>query len=165
MRRLGLVLVCLGALVAAGFAGAVISGHTGGTATPTTTVTLVPPSTTATTVPHASVKVLVANGTTQSGAAAHVTQALQAQGWATAPPTNTTSPAPSTGIYFGPGQQPAAAIIAAELGAAPAAVQPLSPSIPVATTTGMDVVVVIGPDLPAQAAATTAPAGGLTPVT
>jgi len=149
MRRLGIFAGFLALLVAAGFAGALFSGHLNQNGSPQTVVTTTSssPSTTTTTLPHASVKVLVANGTQQNGAAAQLTQVLQAQGWSMSTPTNTTAQASSSTVYFAPTRQPEAAIIASEIGVSPSAVQPLTATAPVTGTTGIDVVVVIGPDL------------------
>ena len=59
-----------------------------------------------------------------------------------------------------PSQQQAAEEVASELGVAKTSVQPLSSSVPVASVSGNDVVVVVGPDLagngfPATTASTT----------
>jgi hypothetical protein len=120
-------------------------------ATPAVTTTAPPPSaastTTTTTVPHGSVKVLVANGTTEPNVAAHFTAQLQSAGWAMQPAADTTAPATTSNVYYAAGQQAAANEIASALGLKPSAVQPLTTSVPVSGTTGVDVVVVIGPDL------------------
>jgi hypothetical protein len=160
MRRLGLFAVFLVALVAAGFAGALFSGHLNQNNNTQTVVTTrsTALSATTTTLPHASIKVLVANGTQQNGAAAHLTQVLQAQGWSMSTPTNTISQASATTVYYAPTKQPEAALIASELGVNPSAVQPLTVTAPLAGTTGIDVVVVIGPDLASRE-------GTLTPAT
>src|ERR1019366_6915910 len=160
MRRLGIFAVFVVSLVVSGLAGALFSGHLnqhGNTQTVVTTSST-SLSTTTTALPHASVKVLVANGTQQSGAAAHLTQVLQAQGWSMSTPINTTSQASTTTVYYAPTKQPEAALIASELGVNPSAVQPLTVTAPVTGTTGIDVVVVIGPDLASRA-------GTLTPAT
>ena len=109
-------------------------------------------------MPHASVKVLVANGTQEPNAAGHFSQQLQEQGWNTAVPQNTTSAASSTTIYYTPSQQQAALLVASELRVPMTAVQSMSAAVPVANTTGVDVVVVIGSDLAGTGfPATTAP--------
>jgi hypothetical protein len=160
MRRPGLVALCLVALVAAGFAGALFSGHLnqGSTTQPVATTPSTVLSTTTTSFPHASVKVLVANGTQQNGAAARFTQVLQAQGWSMSTPTNTSSPASATTVYYAPTKQPEAVLIASELGLNSSVVQPLTTAAPVAGTTGIDVVVVIGTNLASRP-------GTLTPAT
>jgi LytR cell envelope-related transcriptional attenuator len=106
-----------------------------------------PASTTPSTLAHAKVTVLVANGTQEPNAAAHFSEQLQQQGWNVAVPTNTTSAAPTTAIYYVPSQQPAAALIASELQVPMTGVQPMSAIVPVPNPTGIDVVVVIGADL------------------
>ena len=66
------------------------------------------------------------------------------------PPTDTTTPVNVTNVYYAAGEQGAASSIAASLGIKPTAVLPLTSSVPVSGTTGVDVVVVIGPDLAGQ---------------
>lgn len=108
------------------------------------------PATTTTTVVRSSVAVLVANGTSAANVAAHYTNQLQTQGWSMKPPTDTTTPVNVTNVYYAAGEQGAAMSIAASLSIKPAAVLPLTSSVPVSGTTGVDVVVVIGPDLAGQ---------------
>ena len=115
---------------------------------PVSTTTTVPPPTT-TTVPHASVTVVVANGTTEPNVASHYTRQLQSQGWSVSPPAGNTV-APVTAVYYAPGQQGSAAVVASELGISPTTVQPLTTAASVPGTAGMDVVVIIGPDLAGQ---------------
>ena len=146
-RRIGLAFLGLVALAVAGYVGSVVGPHFKTTSSSGTTTTTAPASTTTSTVPHSTVKVLVANGTSEANAAAHFAQQLQQQGWNVAQPTNTTTPATATTIYYAPSQQQAAEEIATELGVAKTSVQPLSTSVPVASAGGNDVVVVIGPDL------------------
>lgn len=128
----------------------------------TTTTSTVPPkhhrtvpTTTTTTVPHASVHVEVANGTTTSGAAAFYTQKLQAQGWSTMAPVDTTSSVNASAVYYAAGQQSSAEVIAGFLGLAPSSVQPLTTSVPVSQTSGVDVLVVVGPNLASSVSTTT----------
>ncbi len=125
------------------------SGHAGGHATSTTTST----------VPHSSVAVLVANGTTVNNAAANYSQALSAQGWNTLPPVDTTSTVAASAVYYAQGQQAAAQEVAQTLGLTASAVKPLTTSVPVSSTTGADVVVVIGPDLANKTPSTSASNG------
>ena len=158
-RRIGIIIAVIVALVLAGYIGSVVGPHfkSGSTSATTTTVRL-PPTTTTSTVAHASVKVLVANGTQQANTAGHFAQLLQQQGWNVGTPTNSTSSAATTGVYFAPSKQQSAALIASEIGAPATAVQPLSATIPVANAAGIDVVVVIGADLAGTGfPATTAP--------
>jgi hypothetical protein len=155
-----IVVASLGALALAGYVGSVVGPHFKTTsASPTTSTAPHLPSTTST-VAHSSVKVLVANGTQQPNAAAHFTQQLQQQGWNVAVPKNTTSAASTTTIYYGPGWQPSAVLIASGLGVPATAVQAMSGTTPLANITGLDVVVVIGSDLAGNGfPATTAPPG------
>jgi hypothetical protein len=152
------------ALALAGYVGSVVGPRfkTASTA-PTTSPSTLPHSTTTSTVPHSSVKVLVANGTQEPNAAGHFSQQLQQQGWNVAVPRNTTSAASSTTVYYAPSKQQAAVAIASELGVPTSAVQAMTTAVPVSSSTGDDVVVVIGSDLagtgfPATTPATTAPA-------
>ncbi len=158
--RLAIALVGLVALVLAGYVGSVVGPHFTTSSTPATTSTVTPPpSTTTSTIPHASVKVLVVNGTQASNAAGHFAQLLGQQGWTIAPPQNATSAATATTIYYAPSKEQAASIIAAELGVATTAVQPMTAAVPVANAAGLDVIVVIGPDLAGSGfPATTVPA-------
>jgi LytR cell envelope-related transcriptional attenuator len=104
----------------------------------------------ATGVPHSQVRTLVANGTSTAGAAATFTTLLKNQGWGTLSPADTTSPVTSSTIYYAPGQVDAANTIAAELGLATTNVKALTSSVPVSSTSGVDVLVVVGPDLANQ---------------
>jgi hypothetical protein len=160
-RRFGIVVASVVALAVAGYIGSVLGPHFKSTAAPSTTTTTHPvAAATTSTVAHASVKVVVANGTQMANTAAHFTQQLQLQGWNVGSPQNSTSSATTTAIYYAPNKQPAAALIASEIGAPATAVQPLGASPPVASTTGVDVVVVIGADLAGNGfPATTAPSG------
>jgi hypothetical protein len=147
-RRLGLALGGLVALALAGFVGSLVGPHFASTSTSTPTAPSTrPPATTTSTVSHASVKVLVENGTQEPNAAGHFTQQLQQQGWNVAVPKNAASPASTTTVYYAPSQQPAAMLVASELGVPATAVQLLSPSVSVANASGLDVLVVIGADL------------------
>ena len=158
-RRIGIAIACLGALVVAGYVGSVVGPHFKSASTSSTTTTpLHPASTTTSTVAHSTVKILVANGTQEPNAGAHFSQLLQQQGWSVSVPVNTTSAASTTTIYYIPSEQPAAALVASALGVPATAVQPLTASTPVANVAGLDVVVVIGPDLAANGfPATTVP--------
>jgi len=105
-------------------------------------------ATTTTTIPHVTVKVQVANGTTAPTAAAYYTARLQTQTWSTLAPEDTTTPYSGTSVvYYASGQKAAAQEIAAFLGIPPTGVKPLTSSVPVSSTTGVDVLVVLGPDL------------------
>jgi LytR cell envelope-related transcriptional attenuator len=148
------------ALVIAGFAGAISGGHLGqnsGTAPIASTTSSSNTTTTTTTITRLSVKVQVANGTHQNGVAVHLTQVLQAQGWSMSTPANTNSPVLTTTVYYAPTMQRAAILIGGELGVSPSAVQPLTVGTPVAAVSGIDVLVVVGPDLASRAGTLTPP--------
>ena len=70
-------------------------------------------------------------------------------------PTNTTAAATSTTVYYAPTEQPQGVEVASELGLKSTVVQPLTIAAPVTGTAGIDVIVVIGPDLASQAATVT----------
>ncbi|HEX3461990.1 MAG TPA: LytR C-terminal domain-containing protein [Acidimicrobiales bacterium] len=159
-RRFGIIVASVVALAVAGYIGSVLGPHFKGSSTPTTTtVTTLAPAATTSTVAHATVKVVVANGTQMANTAAHFTQLLQQQGWNVGSPQNSSTSATTTTIYYAQAKQPSAAIIASEIGAPATALQPLGASTPVANTTGVDVVVVIGADLAGQGFPATTAAG------
>jgi hypothetical protein len=165
--RIGIAIGCVVALAAAGYVGSVVGPHFKSASTSSTSTTSTrPQSTTTSTLAHASVKVLVANGTQEANTAAHFTQQLQQQGWNVGTPTNSTSPATTTSVYYGVFWQQSAIQIATELGAPATAVKPLTSAVPVPNATGYDVVVVIGSDLAGTGfPATTAPAVGASTTT
>jgi LytR cell envelope-related transcriptional attenuator len=149
-RRLGIAVLVVVALAVAGYVGSVVGPHfksNGGPTSATTTTSAHPSSTTTSTTPHATVKVLVANGTQEPNTAAHFSQILQQQGWDVQTPTNTTTPAATTTVYYAAFWPESAKQIATELGVPVTSTQPLTSSVPVADTSGIDVVVVIGSDL------------------
>jgi len=128
----------------------------GDAVTPTTTTTTTSPSktsptTTTTTVPHSSVSVVVANATQTNNLAGHYTTVLAAQGWAMKAALDASTTEASSAVYYAAGQQASAEAVATTLGLKPAAVQPFSAAVPVAGASAVDVVVVIGADLVAQA--------------
>jgi hypothetical protein len=125
------------------------------TSTPSTTA---PPATTTTTAaarPPAQVKALAANGTKTSGAANKVADTLRKAGYNVLAPTNATTSAQSSSVYYVPGFLSEAGAVAAALGLAPTAVMPLPTPSPVANMNGAEVVVVVGPDLAGQGAPAT----------
>ena len=97
--------------------------------------------------PANEVRVLVANGTGVAGAASRVRDSLvAASGYGTLTPTNTTSTADATIIYYAPGYELDARQIAKTLNAAPEAVGPVPAEVPVGDLLEADVLVVIGLD-------------------
>lgn len=117
-------------------------------ATTTTTTPAAGTTTTSTTAaaPNPAVKVLVANGGAVNGAAGFFASKLQAAGWTTLTPTNAT-PVTASGVYYATGQQASAAEVASEVGLASSAVHPIATAPPVQGTTGVGVLLVVGPDL------------------
>jgi hypothetical protein len=81
-------------------------------------------------------------------------------------PTNSTAPAATTTVYYAVFWPSSAHEIATELGVPATSVQPLTPSVPVANTSGIEVVVVIGSDLAGNGfPATTVPTNATTATT
>jgi len=66
-------------------------------------------------------------------------------------PTNATSSETTSAVYYAAGMQQPAAAIASAIGVKPAQVLPITTAVPVSSTTGMDVVVIVGQDLAAAA--------------
>lgn len=126
-----------------------------------TTTTTGPTTTTTTTVPavaHSAIKVLVANGTTTAHGASEVRTWLGSHGFYTAafPAYDTTVPQPDDAVYFvGNGTRTMAVEVAEALTLGPSAVVAPGATPPVPTTTGADVVVVLGNDLASRADAGT----------
>jgi len=131
-------------------------------ATPTTSPNITFPTTSTSLGGHApaSVKVLVANGTGTAGAASRVVPPLTAAGYNVLAPTDATKTAKANTrqsvVYFTPGYDLDAKIIATHLTLQLSAVQALPTTAPVANTQGANVVVVVGPDLAGASSGTTA---------
>ncbi len=144
---IGVVLVILVAFVAGAFLmlRSTKPGRPG--AGPTTTT--VPASsqshgpTTTTVVVKSKVRVQVANGTTVTGLARNFTQQLLTYGWDTLPQANGPH-VNSTIIYFNPGFESSARMIAAELKFPSSSVRPLNGGSPVAGAASDDVIVLLG---------------------
>jgi len=96
-----------------------------------------------------SVIVLVANGTTTKGLAGKLGSKLTASGYDVLSPTNSTSPASASAIYYQTGYQGDAEAIATAAGISSSATQQIGPSSspPVASVGKAVVVVVVGPDI------------------
>jgi hypothetical protein len=141
----------------------------GGTDT-TTTVKRNDSSTTTTSVPQphdpATVKVLVLNGSGKSGIAKAGADQLKAANYTTLDPANasTANAITTSVVYFQPGYDGDAQQIAAKLGLAPTAAQPLPtpPPAEVGDPKDANVVVLIGTDAPVAGGAG---AGGTTATT
>ncbi len=137
-----------------------------------TTTTLVPgraaahghqsSTTTSTTVPPASIHVLVANATTVNGVAGSTTQFLASKGFGTLTATNALLKVTASEIFTVGGATADTQAVAAALSLPASSIEPAAAAAPVASTTGANVVVIVGPDLAARfapGATTTTPAG------
>ncbi|HET6809501.1 MAG TPA: LytR C-terminal domain-containing protein [Acidimicrobiales bacterium] len=128
------------------------SGSTPAAVSSTTTTTAPAGSTTTTTQALAthspsSVKVLVVNGTSVAGVAGKLKTKLAAGGYDLLAPTNTTSPARASAVYYQTGYQGDAQAVASAAGLGASTLQAMPSQLPVASTSGAQVIVVIGPDL------------------
>jgi hypothetical protein len=120
------------------------------------------PTTTTTTVALASIHVLVANATETNGVAGAVTQFLASKGFATLTAVNALVKVTSSEIFTVGGATADTSVVASALNLPAASIEPAAQGAPVSSTTGANVVVIVGPDLAtrfAPGAATTAPAG------
>jgi predicted transcriptional regulator len=90
---------------------------------------------------------LTANGTSITGLAGGASTYLRSRGFVTVPVTNATTKVTTTQVYAAAGQQGAATAVVNALGLSSNAIQPASAVAPVASTSGANVVVVVGPDL------------------
>ncbi len=125
---------------------------------PTTTTTHPATTTTLPVVPHQSIKVLVANGTSTAHGASEVRVWLGNHDFDTSafPPYNTTTPETADAVYVvNGGTIPMANVVAAALTLGTSVIQPAGSKPPVPTTTGADIVVVLGTDLATRADAGT----------
>jgi len=122
-------------------------------ASPTPEITVCPPTATTITVPvrnPSDVKVLPANGTAISGAGLATFNRLKAAAYNVLAASNTTNPSTTSNVFFNPGFEREARVVAQLLGLPDSAVQPMPTPPPVGDTRGADVIVVIGPDLAKQ---------------
>jgi hypothetical protein len=103
---------------------------------------------TSTTVPPSAIHVLVANATLTNGVAGAVTTFLGSKGFATLTATNALLKATASEI-FTVGGTTAAEVhsVAVALNLPATAIEPAASAAPVASTTGANVVVIVGPDL------------------
>jgi hypothetical protein len=119
------------------------------TSTTTTTRSSTTTSTTRAVATHSpsSVKVLVANGTSVAGLAGKMKTKLAPGGYDLLAPTNTTSAARASAVYYASGYQGDAQAVAAAAGLGTGTLQALTSQLPVANSSGAEVIVVVGPDL------------------
>jgi hypothetical protein len=166
----------VGLIAVAALIGIILLHHNGSSATTvaargsTTTAPSHPSSTTGTTPsttsgplrPPSSVKVLVANGTVAGGAsggsqhlAGEVSTTLHGQGYDTLAAVNATQNVTASIVYFQPGYEKEAAVLAQSLGLPVSAVQSMPAQPPVPSLNGANILVVAGPDLVKSAGSTT----------
>jgi LytR cell envelope-related transcriptional attenuator len=112
-------------------------------------------TTTSTTHPPGSVPVLVANATSVSGAAAGVSNQLQAVGWSMLPPVNASARVTSSHVYYVAGREQEAASVASTLHLPSTSVAPYTTAAPISSIGTAEVVVVVGPDLARSGSTTT----------
>lgn len=125
------------------------------TTVPPTTTTVPPTTTTApASIPASSIRVLVANGTNSNGAASSVTSFLSGKGFATLRPANALTTVHASQVYPINNAVAAAQEVAAALGLPASSVQPNSTPVPVSSTAGATVVVIVGPDLLSRSSST-----------
>jgi len=155
LRGAGLLVVAviLGVILLRNGGGDPYSRAVRAVASPTPEVTVRPPTATTITVPVRSpgdVKVLPANGTTTSGAGTTIFTRLKGAGYNVLAASNSNSPATTSNVFFNPGFEREARVVAQLLGLPDSAVQPMPTPPPVSDTRGSDVIVVVGPDLAKQ---------------
>jgi hypothetical protein len=131
-------------------------------ATTTIPVDAIPIETTPTTLPYTAFKIQIANASKVAGSAGQLTTELQARGFIVQPALNSSEITPklnSTVVYFLPGSEEAAAVVASALGGVATATMPT----PIPTETGglgeATILILLGTDLagkplPAAAAVT-----------
>ncbi len=125
---------------------------------PTTSTTRPATTTTLPAVARSAIKVLVANGTTTAHGASEVRKWLGNLGFDSSafPPYDTTVPQSDDAVYFvGKGTRTMALEVAEALTLGSSVIVAPGATPPVATTTGADVVVVLGNDLASRADAGT----------
>jgi LytR cell envelope-related transcriptional attenuator len=120
-------------------------GATGGEGGTDTTAGETTQSTPPSTRPTAEVIVLVANGSGVEGAASRQVEALRGGGYQVLDPANAPANVEATQVWATSGFEPDAAALAAAIGVAAEAVQPM-PNPPPMDPQGANVLVVIGPD-------------------
>jgi hypothetical protein len=104
-------------------------------------------TTTSTTIAVADIHVLVANATLTNGVAGAVTTFLTSKGFGTLTATNALVKVTASEIFTVGGATGDTSAVAAALGLAPSSIEPPASAAPVSSTTGANVVVIVGPDL------------------
>ena len=96
----------------------------------------------------AEVSILVANGSGVTGAGGRITETLGGSNYVLKDPTNTTSPAETSAVYFVEGYEADAKAVAQLLTPVPAAL-PMPDPVPVKDLAGANILVVVAADLAA----------------
>jgi hypothetical protein len=140
-----------------------VSARTTTTAKHVTTTTN-PAATTTTVATRApqTIKVIVANGTDVQGAAGRVNQELLAAKYNALSPTDASQKVKASAVYFTPGYDREAAVLAQLLQLPPTDVQALPTPLPVKDPHDANIVVVVGPDLAGRVATTATTAASTT---
>lgn len=107
-----------------------------------------PPTTVAQARNPAEVSILVANGSGVAGAGGRITETLGGSNYVLKDPTNTTSPAETSAVYFVEGYEADAKAVAQLLTPVPAAL-PMPDPVPVKDLAGANILVVVAADLAA----------------
>ena len=105
------------------------------------------PTTTPPPTSPAAIHVLVANGTNTNGAATAVSSFLAGKGFATLTPVDALTVVSTSQIYAVAGATADAQAVASALGLSASSIEPAGMPVPVSSTTGANVVVVVGPNL------------------
>lgn len=158
-----LIAVALGLLILRNGFGDTSGGESAATTTTTPSTTAATETTSTTVLDKASCTVVVANAAGVAGSAGRTTEALAALGYTMLEATNANITGQAeTQVYYQPGSESCAGLVAGDLGlTAPAG--PLPQPSPVDNVGDADVVVVLGRDIAiggVPAPATTAPAAG-----
>lgn len=119
-----------------------------------TTLPSLSTTTTAATRSPQTVKVLAANGTDVQGAAGRVNQVLLAGKYNALSPTDASAKVQASSVYFNPGFDREAAVIAQLLVLPPTAAKPMPTPLPVKDLHSADILVMVGPELAGRLTAT-----------
>lgn len=122
----------------------------------TTTTTAMPVVTTSTAPLRQpkDIRVLTANGTTVKGAGGRIKDRVLAAGYNALAATDTKTPATASAVYFTPGFEREAAVLAQLLTLPQGAVQPMPNPVPVADLKAANILLVVGPELAQQSGST-----------
>ncbi len=160
---IAVVAVLLGFLILRDIRGGSTSAPAANDAATTDTVVAdtVPVETTvAVTIPLTAFKIQIANASKVAGSAGQLTTELQGRGYIVQPAMNTSAPTPkqtATVVYYLPGSEAQAALVAAELGGVATAIMPA----PIPTETGKlgeaSILILLGTDVAGKPLASPVP--------